>query len=117
MVRYCGVLTGSLPMSSRAGVSNTTQTASPRRNTAAPAGLAQSKLSWTWPATLENLTATAPLAGIGLGRRATKAAAGAGAELVSARANRLMKSSPSALPARKSASSLSATTISTTPPT
>ena len=51
-----------------AGASNTTQMASPRRNTAAPAGLAQVKASWVWPpATLASIRTTPP-GGRGLGR-------------------------------------------------
>jgi hypothetical protein len=51
-----------------AGASNTTQTASPRRNTAAPAGLAQAKLNCTCALSSLDAMWRTPPAGIGLGR-------------------------------------------------
>src|SRR3990167_6553134 len=52
---------GALETSRSAGASKTTQMASPRRNTAAPLGLAQGKLNSTWPlASLASIWTTPP---------------------------------------------------------
>src|ERR1700742_4392554 len=59
---------GEWPTSMVAAASNITQIASPRRNTAAPAGLAQVKLNWTWALLTLDAMRTTPPAGIGLGR-------------------------------------------------
>ena len=59
---------GVLEMSRLAGVSNTTQMESPRRNTAAPAGLAKGKLNCTWPAVTWDPTGITPPGGKGLAR-------------------------------------------------
>src|ERR1700749_2662899 len=67
MAEYCTRPRGAWPTSMVAGASNTTQTASPRRNTAAPAGLAQAKLNCTWALSSLDAMWTTPPAGIGLG--------------------------------------------------
>jgi hypothetical protein len=63
-----GMPFGVFETSRSAGASNTTQTASPRRKTAAPAGLAQGKVSSTWPLAAFASMRTTPPAGTGSGR-------------------------------------------------
>ena len=101
-------------------MSNTTQTASPRRNTAAPAGLAQLKLNRTWALTTRLSMWTTPPAGSGLGRAgvtlagwAAASSAGVGGGFLKT----LTNAAPSADPTLASASSLRVSTSCRRPPT